>query len=157
MKMALKSIVKRVNAENKVPNDSKNFLTIQQMQALHYKQAEGNIAMNEKMSMESFSYSLRNQFEAENTRRKFEILERKEELKLRRELLSYQVAEDADGYLQVQLVDEAGKVLRCKRLFSVKHMILTKFYAERDETQVSIYGLRWDGMAKKRCFFLRKV
>lgn len=157
--MALKSIAKRADttvpekAENVAPNDPKNFLTLPQMQALYYRQAEGNIDMNGKMLMESFSYNLRNQFEAENTRRKFEILERKEDLKLRRELLSYQVAEDADGYLQVQLVDDTGKVLRCKRMFAVKHMILTKFYAERDETQVSIYGLRWDGMAKKKAFF----
>lgn len=157
--MALKSIAKRVNttvpekAERGMSNAPEDFLTLPQMQALHYRQAEGNIDMNKKMLMESFSYSLRNQFEAETLKRKFQILERKEDLKLRRELLSYQVAEDADGYLQVQLVDDTGKVLRCKRLFSVNHMLFTKFYAERDETQVSIYGLRWDGMAKKRAFF----
>ena len=72
-------------------------------------------------------------------------MEKQEELRLKRNLVTYGIYEDSDGFLCSEIINADGKKAGAKVLVKKRHLRMTCYWYEGKKWYDTVYEIRWDG------------
>lgn len=72
-------------------------------------------------------------------------MEKAEEMRQRRELITYGISENSEGFLCREMFSPEGKMKCVKPISKARNIALKVFFCSQDELNVRVYWITWEG------------